>query len=83
MHGLDGIFVFLNVFHLLELSFYLLQNEKPLGPSASRSSNISKVSKAHTVQMRKILIEDVQPGSITEKREHTCRQEDDSEVSCI
>lgn len=42
------------------LSLPLLQNEKPLGHSASRSSNISKVSKAHT--NGKIWMNDVWPS---------------------
>lgn len=53
--------------HSLELSFLFsfLQNEKPLGHSASRSSNISKVSKAHT--NGKISMSDVWLSSTTER----------------
>lgn len=62
------------------LSFPLSQNEKPLGHSASRSSNISKVSKAHT--SGRIWMNDVWPASSTQREEgEHKRQEGSGEVS--
>lgn len=62
--------------HSLELSFLFsfLQNEKPLGHSASRSSNISKVSKAHT--NGKISMSDVWLSSTTEREIYTPLMDD-------
>ncbi len=58
-----------------------LQNEKPLGHSASRSSNISKVSKAHT--NGKNLNEWCMAFlNHRERKERDKRQEGGSEVSC-